>query len=80
METILKEEVLLFQLTENPLNNTQHGFLPSRSCVTNLLTYLEYVTKNIDDGKPVDVIYLDFKKAFDNVPHRRLLVRMGAMG
>ena len=41
--------------------------------VTNLLEFLEYVTDAVDSGKPVDVIYLDFQKAFDKVPHARLL-------
>jgi len=38
-----------------------------------LLEYLEYVVNQIDAGDPVDVIYLDFQKAFDKVPHCRLL-------
>ena len=80
METILKEEILDTLETNNQLRETQHGFLPNKSCVTNILTFLEYTTRNIDDSSSVDAIYLDFSKAFDTVPHRRLLIKMGSLG
>ena len=53
--------------------DTQHGFSKGRSCLTNLLNYLEQVTKYVDESNPVDVLYLDFSKAFDKVPHKRLV-------
>ena len=59
---------------------SQHGFLSRRSCLTNLLEFLEYVTSDIEQNKPVDVIYLDFRKAFDDVPHIRLLCKVEAHG
>ena len=58
----------------------QHGFVSGRSCLTNLLTSLEDWTKEIDDGYPVDVIYLDIAKAFDSVPHQRLKMKMKRYG
>jgi len=42
------------------IDDSQHGFIPKRACLTNLLEFLEYVTDAVDNGKPVDVIYLDF--------------------
>ena len=57
------------------INASQHGFLKARSCLTNLLCFLEEITKWVDDGSPVDVVYLDFQKAFDKVPHQRLLLK-----
>ena len=48
--------------------------------MTNLLAYLESVTKHVDSGLPVDTVYLDFAKAFDKVPHRRLLMKLKAHG
>ena len=47
--------------------------MTKRSCLTNLLEFLEFVTAAVDRGELVDVIYLDFQKAFDKVPHVRLL-------
>ena len=45
-----------------------------------MLEFLEYVCNNIDNGMSVDVIYLDFRKAFDKVPHKRLMVKVKAHG
>ena len=55
------------------INPSQHGFLKAKSCLTNLLCFLEEITKWVDYGSPVDEIYLDFQKAFDNVPHQLLI-------
>ena len=45
-----------------------------------MLAYLENVTKHVDSGLPVDTFYLDFAKAFDKVPHRRLLMKLKVHG
>ena len=60
------------------LNPSQHGFLKARSFLINMLCFLEEITKWIDDGSPVDIIYLDFWKAFDKVPHQRFLLKLRA--
>ena len=78
METILKDNIVCHLVTHSLINDSQHGFLPKRSCLTNLLEFLEYVTSAVDQGKPVDVIYIDFQKAFDKVPHERLLSKLKA--
>ena len=62
------------------INDTQHGFVRIKSCLTNLLVFMEEVTNYLDSGFPVDVIYLDFQKAFDKVPHRRLILKLQAHG
>ena len=68
-------------LNENKLiHDSQHGFMKNRSCLTNLLQFVETVTDYIDKGYPVDVIYLDFQNAFDKVPHRRLMHKLRAHG
>ena len=59
---------------------SQHGFMEARSCLTNLLEYLEVLTRLVDEGHQVDVVYLDFAKAFDKVPHQRLLMKMRSHG
>jgi len=67
-------------VTHSLINDSQHGFLPRRSCLTNLLEFLEYITSDVDRGKLVDVTYLDFQKAFDKVPYARLLSKLKAHG
>jgi hypothetical protein len=62
------------------VNDSQHGFVKGRSCLTNLLGFFKDITAMVDKGEPVDVIYLDFQKAFDKVPHRRLMRKVSAMG
>ena len=61
-----------FLIKHKLINPSQHGFLKAKSCLTNVFCFLEGITKWVDDGSPVDVIYLDFQKAFDKVPHQRL--------
>ena len=58
----------------------QHGFRSKCSTVTNLLEYMEVLTKAVDLQVPVDVNYLDCKKVFDMVPHKRLLTKLHGYG
>ena len=60
------------------LNSSQHGFMRNKSCLTNLLEFFEIVTSEVDDNNPMDIIYLDFSKAFDKVPKMRLLEKIKA--
>ena len=62
----------------NLISYTQHGFLPKRSCVTQHLTSMEYGKDEIQKGNSVDVLYADFKKAFDKVTHMRLQTKLKA--
>ena len=80
METLIKDKITLHMERFNLIRNSQHGFRAKRSCLTNLLEFLEFVTVYIDKGLPVDAIYLDFQKAFDKVPHERLLRKVAAHG
>jgi len=72
LETIIKDCVVSFLETNNLIDDSQHGFIKGKSCLSNLLDFFEILTKQIDQGKCVDVIFLDFSKAFDKVPHNKL--------
>ena len=80
LETLIRDHMVEFLVKHKLINTSQHGFLKARSCLTNLLCFLEEITKWVDDGSPVDVVYLDFQKAFDKVPHQRLLLKLKAHG
>ena len=80
LERLIKDHMVEFLVKHNLFNSSQHGFLKARSCLTNMLCFLEEITKWIDVGSPVDIIYLDFQKAFDKVPHQRLLLKLKAHG
>ena len=59
---------------------SQHGFMPNKSCKTNLLEFFETVTEAVDKGNPFDIVFLDFARAFDKVPIAPLLVKLQALG
>ena len=79
MERVVNVE-LSDHLEKRVLGNTQHGFRRGRSCQTNLIEFLDKVTCWLDEGNCVDVLYVDFRKAFDKVDHDRLMVKLKAEG
>ncbi len=62
------------------INSSRFGFRNKRSCLTNLLDFFNYVYNVYDHCRSVDMIYFDFQKAFDKVPHMRLLKKLKAHG
>ena len=80
MESIIRDNLMTYMTTSGQFHNAQHGFRPKRSCSSQLLTTLEDWSRAIENGDPVDVVYCDFAKAFDSVPHLRLLRKLEACG
>ena len=80
MEGLIRDQCMDFLLAHDLMNSSQHGFMKNKSCATNLLEFLESVTSNLDNNVPLDLIFLDFSKAFDKVPRVRLLNKMAAHG
>ena len=78
MESIIRDDMVEHLCQNSLIHSSQHGFTKSKSCLTNLLEFLETVTAEFDEGRPMDLIYLDFSKAFDVVPTRRLLSKLRA--
>ena len=60
------------------IRDTQHGFRKRKSCLSNLLEFLDKVTRAVDEGVSVDAVFLDFAKAFDKVLHDRLIEKLNA--
>ena len=80
MEKIIRDKLVNHMERNNLFNKSQHGFVSGRSCTTQLLEFMEEATQALDRGEDVDVIYLDFAKAFDKVPHKRLLKKLSGYG
>jgi hypothetical protein len=80
MESVIRDGMMEHLERNKLIGNSQHGFLPGKSCSTNLLEFLERVTREVDEGKPFDIVFLDFAKAFDKVPKNRLLEKLRAHG
>ena len=80
LESIIKDSIVEHLDKFKLIHTSQHGFTKGRSCLSNLLDFMEVATKNLDQGHPVDLIYLDFAKAFDKVPYIRLFKKLEAHG
>ena len=79
MESVIRDVIFTLHFTDNNLYaECQHVFHSKRSCMSQLMQVLEDLTTLLDDRNPVDVIYLDFLKAFESVPHKSLLQKMKA--
>ncbi len=80
LESFIKDSIVNHLEKFRLLKDTQHGFRSGRSCLTNLLEFFDMVTRKLDEEVDIDLIYLDFAKAFDKVPYQRLLKKLEAHG
>ena len=80
LESLIRTEIMTYLMDNSLVSHYQHGFVSKRSCFTNLLESLEAWTLAVDSGYGVDVIYLDYSKAFDSVPHLRLIEKLKSYG
>jgi len=80
VESVLRD-ALVQHLDKNELiSESQRGFRKGYSCASNLLVFLETVTAELNAKHNMDTIYLDLAKAFDKVPHQRLMLKLKAHG
>jgi Reverse transcriptase (RNA-dependent DNA polymerase) len=78
LESIINDKILHHLKRKNLIRSSQHGFLPGRSCTSNLLAFLEKATAAVESSRSFEAIFLDFAKAFDKVPRARLLKKVRA--
>lgn len=80
LESIVTDSIRNYMETNSLFTKCQHGFRNNRSCVTQLLEVLNNFSSMIENKDCIDVIYLDFSKAFDTVPHQRLITKLKSYG
>ena len=76
LERLIKDHMMDFLV----IKSISTWIPKARSCLTNMLCFLKKICKWIEERSPVDIIYLDFQKALDKVPHQRLLLKLKSHG
>ena len=79
-ERLISDQIVDHITKKQLFSPEQHSFTNGKSCNTQLLEFLEDLTEALDAGKDVDVTYLNFQKAFDKVPHKRLFKKLCGYG
>ena len=75
-ERVIRDKIIKYLEENNLLFCNQHGFRPQRSCFTQLLAHFDMILRSLLNNEDVDVVYLDFEKAFDKVDHQILLEKL----
>jgi hypothetical protein len=75
-ESIIRDHIMNYLLCNNFFSSRQFGFIKGRSTVLQLLKIMDIWTSQLESGGQIDVIYTDFERAFDKVPHQRLLSKL----
>ena len=79
-ERVVRAELINHLESNGILNQSQHGFRKGRSCLTQLIDHLDKVLRSLNEGNEVDIVYLDFSKAFDKVDLNILVAKLKAYG
>ena len=81
MEQCIRDHIVSDMVTNNLFSTKQYyGFINGRSTILQLLNVMETCTSAIDKGDYIDTVFLDCVKAFDAVPHMRLLSKLSSLG
>ena len=80
LEFIIKNQLLSYLLNNNLISKQQHAFILKHSTATNLLECIHDWSIALNDGSSVDVIYIDFRRAFDSIVHSKLLYKLQCYG
>ena len=80
LESLVRKAIIIHLTDNNLFSNKQFGFMNGRSTTLQLMHYLDKCVESVAQGRVVDVIYFDFQKAFDMVPHKKLLSKINSFG
>ena len=79
-EKVIRKYIVMYMDSNGLFNQSQHGFRVGRSCLSQLLSHYEQILQRMENGHDVDIIYLDFAKAFDKVDFDILLKKLHSLG
>ena len=79
-EGFVRDALFKHLLNNKLLSKHQFGFCPGRSCSLQLLVTLQKWFEFLDNNLSMDAVYMDFRKAFDSVPHERLATKLEGYG
>ena len=79
MEKLVRNQIVEHMKRNELFSKKQFGFVSGRSTTLQLLLVLDQWTEILDNGSSIDSVYMDFMKAFDKVPHRRLKKKRNTM-
>jgi hypothetical protein len=80
LESIIRDKIVSHLERHSLIRDSQHGFRNKRSCLSNLLTFYNDLFSAHDITRSLDIVYLDFQKAFDKVPHNKLMFKVKQLG
>ena len=80
LESLVRDQLMDHLTRTKQLSGAQHGYRRKRSCCTQFLETLDEWASMLEEGDPVDALYLDCSKAFNSVPHQRLLLKLRSCG
>ncbi len=77
---VVRDQIMFHFLSEKLLVDEQHGFVPFRSCTTNLVETIDFISNALNKKEAVDMLLLDYKNAFDRIEHEKLIMKIEAYG
>ena len=80
LESIIADDMMSHLEHNKLILDSQQGFRSGRSCLTNLVDFFHDMFSIYDKSRAIDILYLDFRKAFDKVPHKRLMAKVRSLG
>ena len=79
-ERVLRNHIVAYMEENNLFNKSQHGFRHGRSCLSQLIAHFDHITQLLENEQNVDVVYLDFAKAFDKVDFLATMRKLHSLG